>query len=33
MDDKFAPRVDGTKTEKTGNRNTAYSLWHRSLGL
>ncbi len=30
--DKFAPRVEGTKTEKTGQRNSAYSLWHRSLG-
>lgn len=29
---KFAPRVEGTKTEKTGQRNSAYSLWHRSLG-
>jgi hypothetical protein len=30
--DKFAPRVDNTKTEKTGERNSDYSLWHRSLG-
>ena len=29
---KFAPRVDNTKTEKTGERNSDYSLWHRSLG-
>ncbi len=29
---KFALRINGTKTEKTGQRNTAYSLWHRSLG-
>jgi hypothetical protein len=28
---KFAPRVDSTKTEKTGERNTDYSLWHRQL--
>lgn len=30
--DKFAPRIDNTKTEKTGERNSDYSLWHRSLG-
>jgi hypothetical protein len=30
--DKFAPRVDNTKSEKTGERNSDYSLWHRSLG-
>ena len=30
--DKFAPRVDNTKTEKTGQRSSEYSLWHRSLG-
>lgn len=29
---KFAPRVENTKTEKTGERNSDYSLWHRSLG-
>jgi hypothetical protein len=29
---KFAPRVENTKTEKTGERSSAYSLWHRSLG-
>lgn len=30
--DKFAPRINQTKTEKTGERNTDYSLWHRTLG-
>ncbi len=30
--DKFAPRVDNTKMEKTGERNSKYSEWHRSLG-
>jgi len=29
---KFAPRVENTKCEKTGNRPKEYSLWHRSLG-
>lgn len=29
---KFAPRVDDTKQEKTGKRPSEYSLWHRSLG-
>ena len=32
MDEKFAPRIDNTKMEKTGERNSAYSAWHRSLG-
>jgi hypothetical protein len=29
---KFAPRVENIKCEKTGNRPSEYSLWHRSLG-
>lgn len=29
---KFAPRIDNTKSEKTGNRPDEYSLWHRTLG-
>lgn len=30
--DKFAPRVNQTKMEKTGERNSDYSAWHRTLG-
>lgn len=30
--EKFAPRIDNTKTEKTGRRPDAYSLWHREFG-
>lgn len=30
--DKFAPRTGGTKGEKTGERNSEYSAWHRTLG-
>lgn len=30
--DKIAPRIDGTKQEKTGHRPTEYSEWHRTLG-
>ena len=30
--DKFAPRVNQTKMEKTGERNSDYSSWHRTLG-
>ncbi len=29
---RFAPRLENTKTEKTGNRPGEYSIWHRSLG-
>ena len=31
-DGKYAPRIDGTKQEKTGGRASDYSLWHRTLG-
>ena len=30
--DKFAPRIDDVKQEKTGKRPSKYSEWHRSLG-
>ena len=30
--DKFAPRIDGIKQEKTGIRPSEYSKWHRELG-
>lgn len=29
---KFAPRVNQTKMEKTGERNSDYSAWLRTLG-
>lgn len=31
-ENKYAPRVNQTKMEKIGERNSDYSAWHRTLG-